>query len=119
MLNCPAPVMIVEGFAGEAAADQLLQYAVAHESGFRPSKVALRHEGLIDESRRVSMVNSDVHPVMHLIDPLIRKAMEEAIPRLGLVNVESYHLEPELTWSGDGGFFKMHVDTLRYRASRR
>src|SRR6185437_4996741 len=30
----------------------------------------------------------------------------------GLVNVESYLLEPELSWCGDGGFFKMHVDTL-------
>lgn len=119
MLDYPAPVMIVDDFVGRAGVEQLLQYAIAHESGFQPSKVALRHEGIIDESRRVSKVNSDVYPVMPLIDPVIRKAVDEAIPRLGLVNVESYHLEPELTWCGDGSFFKMHADTLQARASRR
>lgn len=119
MLDDPPPVVIVEDFVGEARAEQLLQYAIAHESGFRPSKVALQHEGILDESRRVSMVNCDIYPVMPLIDPVIRKAVDEALPKLGLVNVESYHLEPELTWCGDGGFFKTHVDTLQYRASRR
>jgi Rps23 Pro-64 3,4-dihydroxylase Tpa1-like proline 4-hydroxylase len=49
---------------------------------------------------------------MPLIEPAIRNAVDEAIPKLGLVNVESYSLEPELTWCGDGGFFKTHVDTL-------
>ncbi len=49
---------------------------------------------------------------MPLIEPAIRKAVDEAIPKLGLVNVDSYLLEPELAWCGDGGFFKMHADTL-------
>jgi Rps23 Pro-64 3,4-dihydroxylase Tpa1-like proline 4-hydroxylase len=49
---------------------------------------------------------------MPLIEPTVRKAVDDAIPRLGLVNVDSYLLEPELTWSGDGAFFKMHADTL-------
>ena len=80
MLDYPAPVMIVDDFVGRAGVEQLLQYAIAHESGFQPSKVALRHEGIIDESRRVSKVNSDVYPVMPLIDPVIRKAVDEAMP---------------------------------------
>lgn len=112
MLAYPAPVIIVDDFVGGAGAEQLFQYAIAHESGFRPSKVALGHGGIIDESRRVSKVNSDIDPVMPLIEPAIRKAVDEAIPKLGLVNVESYLLEPELTWCGDGGFFKLHTDTL-------
>lgn len=119
MLEYPAPVVIVEDFVARAGAEQLLQYAVAHESGFRPAKVALKHEGIIDESRRVSKVNSDVDPVLPLIDPVIRKAVDEVIPKLGLVNVAPYFLELELTWCGDGGFFKMHADTLRYRPSPR
>jgi SM-20-related protein len=112
MLAYPAPVIIVDDFVGRAAAEQLFQYAIAHESGFRPSKVSLGHRGIIDESRRVSKVNSDLDPVMPLIEPTIRKAVDEAIPKLGLVNVDSYLLEPELAWCGDGGFFKMHRDTL-------
>ena len=112
MLVYPAPVIIVDDFVGGAGAEQLFQYAIAHESGFQPSKVALGHGGIIDESRRVSKVNSDIDPVMPLIEPAIRKAVDDAIPKLGLVNVESYLLEPELTWCGDGGFFKMHTDTL-------
>jgi SM-20-related protein len=112
MLGYAAPVIIVDDFLGGAGAEQLFQYAIAHEAGFRPSKVALGHLGIIDESRRVSKVNSDIDAAMPLIEPAIRKAVDEAIPKLGLVNVESYLLEPELTWCGDGGFFKMHVDTL-------
>ncbi|HEX3525647.1 MAG TPA: hypothetical protein VH988_01145 [Thermoanaerobaculia bacterium] len=117
MSEHPVPVVIVEDFVGGAVADQVLQYAIAHESGFSPSKVALSDEGIIDESRRVSKANSEIAPVMPLIEPAIRKAVEDAIPKLGLVNVDSYLLEPELTWSGDGAFFKTHTDTLRYRAN--
>jgi Rps23 Pro-64 3,4-dihydroxylase Tpa1-like proline 4-hydroxylase len=108
----PVPVIIVDDFIGRAKAEQLFQYAVAHESGFLPSKVALGHRGIIDESRRVSKVNRDVDPVMPLLEPAVRKAVDDAIPKLGLVNVDSYLLEPELSWSGDGGFFKMHADSL-------
>jgi Rps23 Pro-64 3,4-dihydroxylase Tpa1-like proline 4-hydroxylase len=112
MLGDLPPVIVIDHFLGGAAAEQLFQYAVTRESGFRPSKVAFRDEGMIDESRRVSKVNSDTHAAMPLIEPAIRRAVCEAIPKLGLVNVESYSLEPELTWCGNGGFFKTHVDTL-------
>jgi len=119
MLNYPAPVMILDDFVGEAAVQRLLEFAIAHEAGFRPSRVALGHEGFIDESHRVSKVNPDVDPVMPLIEPMIRKAVAAAIPKLGLVNVDTYFLEPEIAWSGDGAFFKMHADTLRHRANPR
>jgi Rps23 Pro-64 3,4-dihydroxylase Tpa1-like proline 4-hydroxylase len=118
MSTSAAPVVIADDFMGGAKAEWLLRYAIANESGFQASKVALRHEGILDESRRVSLV-SDVNAVMPSIEPVIRKAVDDAMPKLGLVNVDSYLLEPELAWSGDGGFFKMHVDTLRYRASHR
>ena len=112
MLEYPAPVIIVDDFVGKAAAEQLLQYAIAQESAFRPSKVVHGDLGIIDGSRRVSKVNSYLDPVMPLIEPAIRRAVDEAIPKLGLVNVDSYFLEPELAWCGDGGFFKLHADTL-------
>ena len=108
----PAPVIIVDDFIGRAWAAQLVQYAIAHESDFLPSKVAVGHGGIIDESRRVSKVNRDIDPILPLIEPAIRKAVDEALPGLGLVNVDSYLLELELSWCGDGGFFKMHADTL-------
>lgn len=49
---------------------------------------------------------------MPLIEAAMRIAVEAAIQKLGLVNVESYFLESELTWCGHGGFFKRHTDTL-------
>lgn len=108
----PAPVIIVDNFIGRAWAEQLVQFAVAHESDFLPSKVAVGHGGMIDESRRVSKVNHDIGPVMSLIEPAIRRAVDENIPKLGLVNVDAYRLETELSWCGNGGFFKTHADTL-------
>ena len=113
MSQVPAPVIIVDDFIGPAVAERLLQFAIAHEPGFRSSKVALGHASLVDESHRLSKVNSEVAPLMPLIEPAIREAVDEAIPKLGLVNVESYLLEPELTWCGNGSFFKRHTDTLR------
>lgn len=112
MLAYPAPIIIIDNFVGRAGAEQLCQYAIAHESDFSPSKVAAANAAIIDESRRVSKVNRDIGPVMPLIEPAIRNAVDEAIPKLGLVNVDSYLLEPELTWCGDGAFFKMHADAL-------
>lgn len=114
-----APVAIVDDFFGAAVAQQLLQFAIAHEASFHASKVALLQEGVIDESRRVSKVNTDMAAVMPLMEATIRHAVDELIPQLGLVNVDSYLLEPELAWSGNSAFFKMHTDTLRYRASHR
>jgi SM-20-related protein len=111
--------MILDDFLGEARAGELLRHAVANESGFRTSKVAVRDEGVVDESRRLSRVSTAVDAVMPAIEPAIRQAVDIALPRLGLVNIDAYLLEPELAWSGDGGFFKMHTDTLRYRASHR
>ena len=112
MLAYPAPVIIVDDFVGRTGAEHLFQYAIAHESDFGPSKVALGQMSIVDESRRVSKVNCDVYPVMPVIEPAIRRAVDEAIPRLGLVNVEPYFLEPQLTWCGNGAFFKIHSDTL-------
>jgi hypothetical protein len=112
MLAYPAPVMIVDDFIGRTAAEHLFQYAITHESGFLASKVALGQLSVVDESHRVSRVNCNIYPLMSLIEPAIRRAVEEAIPKLGLVNVEPYFLEPQLTWCGDGAFFKMHTDTL-------
>jgi SM-20-related protein len=120
MLTYSAPVIIVDNFLGRANAEQLCQYSVTHESGFLPSQVVAASGTIVDESRRISKVNRDIGPVMPLIEPAIRKAVDEAIPKLGLVNVDSYLLEPELTWCGDGAFFKMHSDTLhRERAHQR
>ncbi|MEJ8856787.1 2OG-Fe(II) oxygenase [Variovorax robiniae] len=111
--------MVLDDFVGDATAQRLLEYAIANEAVFLPSKVALGYEGHVDETHRVSKVNPDIESVMPLIEPMIRKAVADAIPRLGLVNVDSYFLEPEIAWSGDGAFFKMHADTLRDRANPR
>jgi len=119
MSESAAPVVIADGFFSDAVAQQLLAFALAQEAGFRPSKVALLHEGIVDASRRVSKVNTDMAEVMPLVEAAIRQAVDDAMPRLGLVNVDSYLLEPELAWSGDGAFFKMHTDSLRYRTSHR
>jgi hypothetical protein len=108
----PASFIVLDDFVGEARTARLLRYAIAQESGFVPSKVALGHAAMIDESRRVSKVNANVAPVMALVEPVIRKAVDRALRKLGLVNVDSYRLEPELTWCGDGAFFKRHTDTL-------
>jgi SM-20-related protein len=108
----PEPVIIVDNFIGRARAEQLVQFAVAHEPDFLPATVAVGHGAIIDESHRVLRVNHDIGPMMPLIEPAIRKAVDETTPRLGLVNVDSYLLEPELSWCGNGGFFKMHADTL-------
>jgi SM-20-related protein len=108
----PLPFIVVDDFVGKTRTTQLLRYAIAQESGFAPSKVALAHAGMIDESRRVSKVNSNVAPVMALVEPVMQKAVVRALRKLGLVNVDSFQLEPELTWCGDGGFFKTHTDTL-------
>jgi Rps23 Pro-64 3,4-dihydroxylase Tpa1-like proline 4-hydroxylase len=115
----PAPVIIVDDFFGKSAAERLFQYAIAHESAFLPSTVALGPRDVIDESHRVSKVNSNVDQILPLIEPAIRKAVDEAIPKLGLVNVDSYFLEPELTWCGDGAFFKIHTDTLSRLVNQR
>ena len=81
--------------------------------------MALHGASIRDESRRVSLVSARVDSMMPLIEPAIRAAVDDAIPRLGLVNVDAYSLEPELAWSGHGGFFRMHTDTLRHRPTVR
>lgn len=118
-LAYPAPVRVVDGLLGEATAERLLGWVLDQERAFRPSKIAMGYDAFVDASRRVSLVLSDLSRIMPLFEPAARRVLDDAIPRLGLIGVESYFLESELGWSGDGAFFKLHADTLAQRASPR
>lgn len=106
------PVIVIDDFVGPEVVDQLLRYAVEQQPAFAVSTVALADVSMVDTSRRVSLVHHDLDPVLPLLEPAIRKAVDEAIPVLGLVNVDAYFLETELAWHGDGSFFRRHDDTV-------
>ena len=112
MAHAPEPFVLIDGFAGAATADAILRYAIAHEPDFETAKVALGQVSLVDESRRVALVNHRIEPLLPSIEPVIRRAVDEAVPPLGLVHVAPYVLEFELGWCGDGGVFRKHSDTL-------
>lgn len=114
-----APLVVIDDLLGRARARQVLDYAIAHQARFTRSRVSLRHDGVVDTSRRVSLVCDVLDDLMPALEPTLRRVIDAAIPALGLVNVEGYALESELAWSGNGGFFRRHTDTLRYRRSHR
>jgi SM-20-related protein len=106
------PVIVIDDFVGPEAADRLLRYAVEQQPAFTASTVALADASVVDTSRRASLVLHDLDPVLHLLEPAVRKAVDAAIPELGLVNVDAYVLETELARHGDGSFFRRHDDTV-------
>lgn len=105
-----APHKLIRGFLGEEMVDQLLQYAVAQEEAFVPSRVGSTGLRRVAETVRISRVLNDLGPWRQVLEERFLAVMDDAVKELGLGTIDLAMLEIDLVAHGDGAFYARHID---------
>jgi SM-20-related protein len=108
------PAVRIENFLGEATAHKLLSYATVHEADFRPSKVRNSDDSRIDLSFRFSKKLHNLGHLKTMIETAVSNVLNEVLAQMEIDYLQSYSLQIEMAWHGDGAFFRRHIDTMTY-----
>jgi SM-20-related protein len=105
------PYLVLRDFLEENTVAALLDYALAREQAFQPTKVGRNETGVTNPAVRVS------HGIRELgeFNPVLRTKILALVPdlvaRLRATPVDAPRLELELVAHNDGAFYKRHIDT--------
>jgi SM-20-related protein len=114
MLTQLPPVVRLENFLGEAVAGQILRQVVARQEEFQPSRIGSDLEGRLDLSFRVSKKLRHPGALGTEVELAVAEILPEVLAEMKIGRIQSYRLETELVWHGNGAFFKPHIDTKLY-----
>ncbi len=104
---------IIDGFLGETAANELLEFALANEAGFEPSQVYNNEigSGVRPETRHSYRFGGDWKPQRKAFRRAIEERIEEIVSGAGSAGFRPDLMEIELVATRDGGLFTRHIDT--------
>ncbi|QUL38281.1 2OG-Fe(II) oxygenase [Erythrobacter sp. JK5] len=104
---------IIDGFLGAAAAQDLLDFALANEAGFSPSLVYNNESGsgVRSESRHSFRFEGDWKAQRKGFRAAIESRIEEIVSGAGSAGFRPDQMEIELVATRDGGHFIRHIDT--------
>ena len=102
------PYLVLRDFLPEEMVAGLLDYALAHQSDFAPTKIGSM---AVNPSVRVSVSLPDLGQYRQPLKTRIFEQLPQLIAELRVNPVESPKLETELVAHGDGAFYKRHIDT--------
>ena len=107
---CP-PHLVLGDFLGEETAAGLLEYALAHEAAFGPTRVGDPKSDEITSKIRVSVGTRELGAYRKILRDRLLERMPELIQRLRVTPVTEPRFELELVAHNDGAFYKRHIDT--------
>jgi SM-20-related protein len=126
VLDAPAIVraqsVVLDEFLAPQELDELVSYALQHESEFQNSEVISPSgdPGVIDYSHRRSRVLMDLGKHQDVILERIRRVLPKVLDQFGIEEFPVTHVEAQITASTDGDFFHAHSDDAQEKiASRR
>ena len=99
----------IRGFLGTDVNSQLLEYVVASESKFQPSKVGTDTVRL-DFSVRISNVLDDLDRFHAVVEQRVLALVPDLIDQLGLSPFTPVGVETQIAAHGEGAFFGRHID---------
>jgi SM-20-related protein len=102
------PYVVLRDFLDEATLAGLLDYAVARQADFLPTRL---NSKMVDPAIRVSAGLRELGGYRAVFKTKVLGLVPELIARLQVTRFESPTLETELVAHGDGAFFKRHIDT--------
>ncbi|HZD90874.1 MAG TPA: 2OG-Fe(II) oxygenase [Pseudolabrys sp.] len=105
------PYLVLNDFLPEETAAGLLDFALAHETAFEPTKTGHRAGGGVDPEMRVSVGTRDLGPFKPVLKSAVLGLLPDLIARLGATPVGSARVELQLVAHNDGAFYKRHTDT--------
>jgi len=105
------PHLVLRDFLPEETVAGLLDFALAHEADFAPTKTGRAKEGRIDPEMRVSTETRELGPFKAVLKSRVLALVPDLIDKLGATPLDSPKLELQLVAHNDGAFYKRHIDT--------
>jgi SM-20-related protein len=108
-LSVMPPYRLRRNFLDDATVGRLLDYALANQFRFEPTKVYGKG---VNPLRRISLGLNEFDPPKRELKEVLRPRVAEFAADFKLSAFEFRGLELELVAHGDGAFFSPHIDTL-------
>jgi len=105
------PYLVLHDFLEPETAAGLLDFALAQESAFEPTKTGRGAAGKVNPVIRVSTGTRELGPFKPILKAKVLGMLPDLIARLGATPVESPRTELQLVAHNDGAFYKRHIDT--------
>ncbi len=105
------PYLVLRDFLPEETAAALLDFALAHEADFKPTKTGRGEAGGVRPEIRVSTGLRDLGPFKPILKDRLHALVPELVGRLRATPVDDPKFELELVAHNDGAFYKHHIDT--------
>jgi hypothetical protein len=117
----PARCVVLDEFLAPEELEDLMRFAVAHESDFSASEVVSPSAdgGIVNYEHRRSQVLMDLG---HHHDPIlarIQAVLPQVLDKLGMETFSVADVELQITASNDGDFFHFHSDNGSERVASR
>jgi Rps23 Pro-64 3,4-dihydroxylase Tpa1-like proline 4-hydroxylase len=110
--NLPAQCVVLDEFLAPQELDELIRYALEHESDFRASEVVSPNadEGVTDYDHRRSRVLMELGKHQDIVIERIQSVLPRIVQKLGMELFAVSRVEAQITASNDGDFFRGHSD---------
>jgi len=117
----PAQCVILDEFLAPQELEELMRFALAHESQFSASEVVAptSERGVIDYEHRRSRVLTDLENYQELLIRRIKMVLPKVVRKLGMEEFAIVGVEAQITASNDGDFFRFHSDNASDRVAAR
>ncbi|MFM5916878.1 MAG: 2OG-Fe(II) oxygenase [Novosphingobium sp.] len=114
MTASPAPkCLIIDPFLGDDLHDALLAFALGEQDAFKPTTIRRGKDGVEDQAVRQSLRRQGgLGPFEGPFTAAVHARLPELCRALGVSPFEIAKTELELAAHGDGGFYKVHLDTF-------
>lgn len=107
------PHLVRQNFLPEDTAEELVQYAIARQSTFKPTKVGRPGNGRVDLTTRLSLGTRDLGKFKPILKSKLLGLVSDVVANLRTTAVRAPKFEFELVAHNDGAFFARHTDIQR------
>jgi len=104
------PYLLLRDFLAEETVAGLLDYALAHEPTFEPTKTGRFEGGEINPAVRISLATRDLGPFKPILKSKVLSLVPDLIGKFGATPVKAPKLELQLVAHNEGAFYKRHID---------
>jgi SM-20-related protein len=117
--NRVMPYLLLHDFLEESMAANLLEYAIAHEAEFLPTRVGDSLDRRVDQQHRVSVGTWQLRQFEPILKAKLLGLLPEFAAALRSTSVEVSGVDLQLVAHNDGEFLKRHIDTMTASVSDR
>lgn len=105
------PHVVQRGFLDLDTAASLLEFTIAHEPDFAPTRTGYGKNSGTRPDLRISTGTRELGPFKPILKDGLRALLPGFVEKLQVTPIDNPKIELELVAHNDGAFFKRHIDT--------